>query len=57
MVMNFPEEVIPDPQIRLLELTRPSVASEATLYSWAIAPARRPGVLGDRGIVDNLRRG
>jgi hypothetical protein len=57
MAMNFPEDATPDPGISLLDLTRPSVASEPALYSWVLAPARRAGVLGDRGIADQSRRG
>jgi hypothetical protein len=57
MVMNCPESLEPDPNIGLLDPAQPSWIAEPSLFSWVIGPARRPGVLGERGIRNRPRRG
>jgi hypothetical protein len=48
MVMNCPETLEPNPSIGLLDLAQPAGIAGPSLFSWVIAPAKRPGVLGQR---------
>lgn len=46
MVMNCPAILGPERRIGLLDLAQPSSVPGPSLFSWVIAPARRPGLLG-----------
>lgn len=49
MATSCPEALPPDPGIALLDPAEPSGFARPSLFSWVIAPAKRPGLSTTRG--------